>query len=285
MATLRTIRRRIGSIRNTQQITKAMKMVAAAKLKGAQGSLLSARPYSSKIQEVVERLVARTDLSPHPLLEKREIKRVVLIVVSSDRGLCGAFNANIFREAMSFLKEKEFEKSLMLIGKKAQEFFKRRDFKIKKEYKDLFTDFSYTKASEISQDIMEDYVTRDIDGVYIIYNYFKSVLFQKTIINTLLPFECKNKQEGAADIDYIYEPSELEILKDLLPRYIKTQIFRVLLESIASEYSARMTAMDAATENAAELTESLTLTYNKARQAAITKEIIEVVSGADAMKG
>lgn len=285
MATLRTIKRRIGSIRNTQQITKAMKMIAAVKLKGAQDSLLSARPYSDKIHEVIESLVVSSGLSPHPLLEKREIKKAVLIVVSSDRGLCGAFNANVFREALSFLKEKEFEKSLVLIGRKAQEFFKRRDFKIKKEYKDLYTDFSYKKASEISQDIMEDYVTRDIDGVYIIYNYFKSVLFHKTTVTTLLPIEPKNRQEDSAEIDYIYEPSQLEILKDLLPRYIRTQIFKVLLESLASEHSARMTAMDAATENAAELIESLTLTYNKTRQAAITREIIEVVSGADAMKG
>lgn len=284
MASLRTIRRRIASVRNTQQITKAMKMVAAARLKKAQDNLMASRPYSDKMQDVKESLVRRVDLRSHPFLEKREVKRGVLIVVSSDRGLCGAFNANIFREAMRFLREKEFEKSLILVGNKAQDFFKKREYKIRKEYKDIFADFSYKNASEIALDIMADYEKREIDAVYVVYNYFKSILQQKTTLATLLPIASEERKEDRSATDYIYEPNQEEVIKFLLPKYINTQIFRILLESLAGEYSARMTAMDAATENASELIDSLTLTYNKARQASITKELIEIVSGADAMK-
>lgn len=295
MASLRAIRRRITSVRNTQQITRAMKMVAAARLKRAQDNLMNSRPYSTKIKDTTESLVARTDTSTHPLLEKREKRRTVLVVISSDRGLCGAFNANIFREAVRFLKAQETETSLVLIGRKAQEFFKRREFSIKKEYKDIYNNFSFENAVEVGTDIISDYEKGEIDSVLMIYNYFESILSQNTTLNTLLPIGTGEKEtddsiaaEGedeSASVDFICEPSQLEILNVLLPRYINTQIYRALLESLAGEYSARMTAMDAATENAAELIENLTLTYNKARQASITKELIEVVSGADAMQG
>lgn len=293
MASLRTIRRRITSVKNTQQITRAMKMIAAARLKKAQDNLMSSRPYSAKIKDTTESLVARTDTGAHPLLERREKRRAVLVVISSDRGLCGAFNANIFREAVSFLKAQETETSLVLIGSKAQEFFKRREFSIKKEYKDIYNDFSFGNAVEVGTDIVSDYEKGEIDSVFMIYNYFESILSQNTTLSTLLPIGSEKKKTGdntaeeseeeSASVDFICEPSQLEILNVLLPRFINTQIYRALLESLAGEYSARMTAMDAATENAAELIESLTLTYNKARQASITKELIEVVSGADAM--
>jgi F-type H+-transporting ATPase subunit gamma len=300
MASLRTIRRRITSVKNTQQITRAMKMVAAARMKKAQDNLYNARPYAEWLHEITASVVRRTDVELHPLLEKREVKRVALVVVSSDRGLCGGFNANICREAVRFLKEKEFEKSLILIGKKAQEFFKRREYKIRKEYKDVFTNFSYQRAREVGEDIISDYEKGEIDRVYIIYNYFVSVLSQDTTIDMFLPILSEKgpeqteaeaeseemvEEEKTEEIDFIYEPTRQEILKTLLPRSIHTYIYRVLLESLAGEYSARMTAMDAATENAAELIENLTLSYNKARQASITRELIEVVSGADAMKG
>jgi len=303
MASLRTIRRRITSVKNTQQITRAMKMVAAARMKKAQDNLYNARPYAERLHEITANVVRRTDAELHPLLEKREVKRAALVVVSSDRGLCGGFNANICREAVRFLKEKEFEKSLILIGKKAQEFFKRREYKIRKEYKDVFTDFSYQRARDVGEDIISDYEKGEIDRVYIIYNYFVSVLSQDTTIDMLLPIvsekgpeqtEAEMVDEGiipekieekTEEVDFIYEPTRQEILKTLLPRSIHTHIYRILLESLAGEYSARMTAMDAATENAAELIANLTLSYNKARQASITRELIEVVSGADAMKG
>jgi F-type H+-transporting ATPase subunit gamma len=300
MASLRTIRRRITSVKNTQQITRAMKMVAAARMKKAQDNLYNARPYAEWLHEITASVVRRTDVELHPLLEKREVKRVALVVVSSDRGLCGGFNANICREAVRFLKEKEFEKSLILIGKKAQEFFKRREYKIRKEYKDVFTNFTYQRAREVGEDIISDYEKGEIDRVYIIYNYFVSVLSQDTTIDMFLPILSEKgpeqteaeaeseemvEEEKTEEIDFIYEPTRQEILKTLLPRSIHTYIYRVLLESLAGEYSARMTAMDAATENAAELIENLTLSYNKARQASITRELIEVVSGADAMKG
>ena len=295
MASLRTIRRRITSVKNTQQITRAMKMVAAARMKKAQDNLYNARPYAERLHEITANVVRRTDAEQHPLLEKREVKRAALVVVSSDRGLCGGFNANICREAVRFLKEKEFEKSLILIGKKAQEFFKRREYKIRKEYKDVFTDFSYQRARDVGEDIISDYEKGEIDRVYIIYNYFVSVLSQDTTIDMLLPIVSEKGpdeeiipekiEEKTEEVDFIYEPTRQEILKTLLPRSIHTHIYRILLESLAGEYSARMTAMDAATENAAELIANLTLSYNKARQASITRELIEVVSGADAMKG
>jgi F-type H+-transporting ATPase subunit gamma len=296
MASLRTIRRRITSVKNTQQITRAMKMIAAARLKKAQDNLMSSRPYSTKMKDTTESLVARTDTGTHPLLERREKRRAVLLVISSDRGLCGAFNANIFREAVRFLKAQETETSLVLIGRKAQEFFKRREFSIKKEYKDIYNDFSFENAVEVGTDITGDYEKGEIDSVFMIYNYFESILSQNTTLSTLLPIGSEKKEtdddttateseKESASVDFICEPSQLEILNVLLPRFINTQIYRALLESMAGEYSARMTAMDAATENAAELIESLTLTYNKARQASITKELIEVVSGADAMQG
>ena len=284
MPSLRHIRRRISSVRNTQQITKAMKMVAAAKLRRAQDRMLSARPYAHKIADVVNSLTLRVNRGRHPLLSLREGKRALVVVITADRGLCGAFNANVIKRAVAFLEEEQFsEKSLLIIGRKADDFFRRRSYSIRKTHTDLFRNLTFADASNIGKKLVEIYTQETVDEIYLIYNQFKSVLQQRLTVQRLLPFMPQEENREEAVIDYLYEPSVDALLDHLLKKNVEVQVFQALLESAASEQGARMTAMDAATENAADMIQRLTLYFNKVRQASITKELIEVVSGAEAL--
>jgi F-type H+-transporting ATPase subunit gamma len=285
MANLRDIRRRIDSVKNTEQITKAMKMVAASRLRRAQEAILSSRPYAHKMLEVLSSLALRTSPQAHPLLVTREPKRVDLLVVTSDRGLCGAFNSNIIRMAEQFMAQRpEWEFSLHLVGRKAADYFKRRDVNIRKISLNILADVSFPHAAAVGEDIVENYLGEDFDQVFMVYNEFKSAIQQQVIVEQLLPIRPMDISEDYFAVEYTFEPSEDAILEELLPRHINIQIFRVFLESVASEHGARMTAMEAASKNAGEMIEKLTLLFNRTRQAAITKELIEVVSGAEALK-
>ena len=294
MANLLDIRRRIKSVKNTQQITRAMKMMSAARLKRAQDRVVAARPFASKILEVMGDLASRTDENfKHPLLNQRGDERYLLVLITADRGLCGAFNTNLIKAAQAFIKEnatKQFE--TLPIGRKGRDFFRRRSMDIVNEYIGLTGKGSvgYDEAVSIADDIIKRFTEDEgIDKVFIIYNEFKSVLQQRVIIEQLLPVSrtTESIEEDATrpvDLtDYIYEQEPAEVFSRLLPRVVETQIFRALLESVASEHGARMTAMDSASKNAGELIGSLTLNMNRIRQAAITNEIIEVVSGSAAL--
>ncbi len=285
MPNLLDLRRRVRSIKNTQQITKAMKMVSAAKLRRAQDRILSARPFALKMLEVLNSLATRADPKAHPLLVVREPQRVEVVVITADKGLAGAFNANILKEAMSFLeKEKAGAAELQVVGRKARDFFRRRDFTIRSEYVDIFRDLTYEHCREVAGPIMERYMEGSLDAVYVIYNQFKNVMQQDVVAERLLPLEKLRFERPEEQFDYIYEPTAKEILADLLPTHVEYQVWRALLESAAAEHAARMTAMDSATKNASELIDHLTLTMNRVRQASITNEILEVVSGVEALK-
>ena len=279
------IRRRIRSVKNTQQITKAMKMVAAAKLRRAQERMFAARPYAAGLREVLASVAARVDMARHPLLQPREEeKKILLIIVTADKGLAGAFNTNVIRAASNAIAERGWQDiELLPLGRKGNDFFKRRSTPLRKQASALMQAFSLETAREISTSIIQDYINGDIDAVYVVYNEFKSVMAQNVRLERLLPIE-RPAEELATAIDYIYEPGPEQILSELLPKHIEFQLYRVLLESTAAEQGARMTAMESATKNASEMISSLTLSYNRIRQAAITKEIIEIVSGAAAAK-
>ncbi|HJT26991.1 MAG TPA: ATP synthase F1 subunit gamma [Pyrinomonadaceae bacterium] len=295
MPNLLDIRRRIKSVKNTQQITKAMKMVSAAKLRRAQDRVVTARPFANKMAEVLGELAQRTDEDfHHPLLDYRGDQRYLLVLITADKGLCGAFNTNLTKAAQAFMREnadKQIE--IMAIGRKGRDFFRNRRAMISSEYIGLTGKgrVEFSEALEVARALIKQY-TEDtgIDKVYIIFNEFKSVLSQRVVLEQLLPVARAKQDEPEAKsqqpvtlIDYIYEQPPAEMFGELLPRLVETQIFRALLESIASEQGARMTAMDSASKNASELIESLTLNMNRIRQAAITNEIIEVVSGAAAL--
>ncbi|HJR07598.1 MAG TPA: ATP synthase F1 subunit gamma [Pyrinomonadaceae bacterium] len=298
MANLLDLRRRIKSVKNTQQITKAMKMLSAVNLRRAQERVTNARPFARKMTEVLTELAAHTDENyHHPLLDRRGDERYLLVLITADKGLAGAFNANLIKAAQAFIREHEGKTvELMAVGRKGRDFFRRRDIQIVQEYIGLTGKgrVSYEEASEMASDITSRFIEDEaIDKVFLIYNEFRSVLQQRVVVEQLLPVSRVEEGEGdaAADADpaqaqtlveYIYEQPPAEIFGQLLPRLIVTQVFRALLESIASEQGARMTAMDAASKNAGDLIGSLTLNMNRIRQAAITKEIIEVVSGAAA---
>jgi F-type H+-transporting ATPase subunit gamma len=278
------IRRRIRSVKNTQQITKAMKMVAAAKLRRAQERMFAARPYAGGLRQVLASVASRVDISAHPLLQSREPERnVVVVVVTGDRGLCGAFNANVIRAAQNFIREQAFESvQLLTIGRKASDFFRRRTIPIRRNVF-VAQALSIEVAHEIADGLIKDFVEEKLDGVYIVYNEFKSLIAQHVRVDRLLPIAREfDADPNRPAIDYLYEPGPEQILSDLLPKHIEFQIYRILLESAAAEQGARMTAMEAATKNASDMIDFLTLTYNRIRQAAITKEIIEIVSGASA---
>ena len=296
MATLREIKRRVTSVTSTQKITKAMKMVAAAKLRRAQDALVSARPYARRMNELLRHLVTKVDPSIHPLLHEREVKRVVLVVVSGDRGMCGAFNGNVIKAAVdhlntyysNLLKESDGIR-IVTVGKKATDFFLKKGYTIYAKYIGLFGNLHIGHARTIIQQLTDDYLKGEFDKVEVIYNEFKSVLRQRVIVEQILPIPPEQIQKtknvhALAQVDYIYEPSSIEIINVLLPKYLNFLMWHVLLESSTAEESARMTAMNNATENARELIRDLTLSYNKARQASITKELLEIVSGAEALK-
>jgi F-type H+-transporting ATPase subunit gamma len=278
------LRRRIRSTKNTQQITKAMKMVSAAKLRRAQERMMAARPYSAGLREVLKSLSTRADLATHPLLQDREEEsKVLLLVVTADRGLCGAFNANIIRAAQNAIVEKGWDHvELLPIGRKAIEFFKRRTIPIRRQGAHVYQALSLDTARGIAQALIDDFINGEFDAVYVIYNEFKSVMTQRVTLERLLPLPREEADPDTPAIDYIYAPGPEQILSDLLPKHIEFQLYRVLLESAAAEQGARMTAMESATKNASEMISHLTLTYNRIRQASITKEIIEIVSGAAA---
>lgn len=281
MPALIDIRRRIRSVKNTQQITKAMKMVSAAKLRRAQEAMFAARPYARKMMEVLNSLAARAQPDSHPLLQGREEKKVLLVVVTADKGLCGAFNANIIRTAVRFLEEKEGkERALDLVGRKGRDFFKRRTYKVRAEHVGIFSALQYPVAQGIARELMRTYEAGETDRVYILYNEFKSVIQQRVVIEQLLPIRRQELHPHEPALDYVYEPDPAKIVSEMLPKHVEIQVWRALLESAAAEHGARMAAMDAATNNAGEMIDRLTLYMNKVRQAAITKEIIEVVSGA-----
>ncbi len=285
MSTLRDIKRRILSVKNTEQITKAMKMVAASRLRRAQDAILASRPYAHKMLEVLSSLALRTNPQAHPLLHTREPKKVDLVVVTSDRGLCGAFNSNIIRRAEEFMrKNPDWDFTLHLIGRKANDYFKRRDYNIRKVSLNILSDVSFPNAIAIGEDVVQNYLSEEFDQVYMVYNEFKSAIQQKVIVEQLLPIKPMDISEDYYPVEYTFEPSEEALLEELLPRHINIQVYRVFLESAASEHGARMTAMEAASKNAAEMIDKLTLLYNRTRQAAITTELIEVVSGKEAMK-
>lgn len=284
MPSLRHIRRRISSVRNTQQITKAMKMVAAAKLRRAQDRMLAARPYAHKLADVVNSLALRVNPDMHPLLSRREGRRALIVAITADRGLCGAFNANVTKRVVSFLDEEPFqERTLLLIGKKAADFFRRRNYLVRQTHTDVFKNLNFSQASNIGRELVEAYTGETVDEIYLVYNEFKSILQQHLAVQRLLPFRPQEKEREEAAVDYLYEPSVDALLDHLLRKYVEIQLFQALLESAAAEQAARMTAMDSATQNADDMIQRLTLYFNKVRQASITTELIEVVGGAAAL--
>jgi|RhiMethySRZTD1v2_1073278.scaffolds.fasta_scaffold18742_6 F-type H+-transporting ATPase subunit gamma len=284
MPSLLDIRRRIRSVKNTQQLTKAMKTVSAAKLRRAQERVLNARPYAQQLKRILSNLASRMENVSHPLLEVRPEEKILLIVVTADRGLCGAFNSNILRAATAFLREHASQKvSLSTAGRKGRDFFRRRGLAIKSEFVNIFSKLDYGHARDISEAVVQAYSDAEVDAVYIAYNEFKSVIQQRVVVEKLLPLSNTDLQEAGPQLDYIFEQPPQEIFNKLLPRYVEVQIYRALLESAASEHGARMASMDTASRNAGEMIDMLTLNMNRIRQAAITREIIEVVSGAGAL--
>jgi F-type H+-transporting ATPase subunit gamma len=290
MATLRDIKLRIKGVKSTQQITKAMKMVAAAKLRRATESILNARPYAKKISVLLSHLVNEDDKNSNPLFAEREVKNIAVVVVTADRGLCGAFNTNILKEATRYVEEeirqKGLEHQLYCLGKKGSDYFSRRNYNVAATYPGIFSQINYTTAQKLVDEIIPKYLDGSIDKVIIIFNEFKSIIQQKIVVEQFLPIVSGDKKETSEieSANYIYEPDQKGIFNYLIPKHLKGQMWRVLLESNASEFAARMTAMDNATTNAKELIRTLSLTYNSKRQAAITTEILEIVSGANALK-
>ena len=283
MPSLLDIRRRIRSVKNTQQLTKAMKTVSAAKLRRAQERIMSARPYAEQLRKILASLAGNVENIKHPLLEVRPENRILLVVVTADRGLCGAFNSNLTKIAQQFLREHTAASvGLYPVGRKGRDFFKRRAAPITCELVNFFTRLDHNHAKEVSKQLVDLYTKEEVDAVYLIYNEFKSAISQRVAVEQLLPLGQVEVKDEPARVEYIYEQPPQEVFNRLLPRYVEIQVFRALLESAASEHGARMAAMDSATRNAGELVESLTLNMNRVRQAAITREIIEVVSGAGA---
>ncbi len=328
MANLKAIRKRIGSVKNTQKITRAMKMVAAARLAKAQIAITELRPYALKTLDVLSSVASRAgDEDVHPLLARRDQKKVMLVVLTSDRGLAGAFNANVCKAAFVRWKELEAEGahvSFSVIGRKGRDFLRRRGADIKRDFTGVFENLSVDRAGEIGRFIVGEYtagglrrieaeerarlglppeepeaaegdehaelttIEANLDAVYLIYAEFKSAMTQNVVVEPLLPIsplEGDDEEEDAGAVDFIYEPTKRALLDRLLPMYVEIEVYRALLESVASEHGARMTAMEAATKNAADMIDRLTLVYNRARQAAITKELMEIIGGAEALKG
>ncbi len=290
MATLRDIKNRIKGVQNTQQITKAMKMVAAARLRRAQENIINARPYARKIAEMLSHLVTDEDIEINPFIFQREIKNVAIVVVTADRGLCGAFNTNINRETKRIIDEEYSGTSVLphvfCIGKKGFEFFSKRDYDVVGKKIGIFSSISYEDALKITKELIDVYLNGTFDKIFIVYNEFKSIIQQKIVTEQFLPIPIQkdSEEERKNQPNYIFEPDQKDIFNYLLPKHLKAQMWRILLESNAAELGAKMTAMDNATTNAKELIRTLQVKYNKERQAAITKEILEIVSGANALR-
>ncbi|MGH9452809.1 MAG: ATP synthase F1 subunit gamma [Terriglobia bacterium] len=284
MPNILDLRRRIRSVKNTQQITRAMKMVAAARLRRAQEQVLGARPYARQIVALLESLSARTSERNHPLLAERPVRRVLLVLVTADRGLCGAFNANLIRAAQKYYQENRAQEILLIAaGRRGRDFFRRQAVTMAAEYVNIFSRrVEFHHAHELAQKVIELYLSEAVDAVDFIYNEFKSILVQRLVVERRLPVKAVPPAEPENLVDYIYEEPAEEIFSHLLPRYVEAEIYRALLESQAAEFAAKMTAMDAATRNAGDLIDLYTLNLNRVRQAKITTEIIEIVSGASA---
>ena len=293
MPSLLDIRRRVRAVKSTQQITKAMKMVAASRLRRAQERIQHARPFAVQMRRVLNSLAARVDPSVHPLLDDRAVPkaggRALLLVVTADRGLCGSFNTNVIKASGNFITESAGRQvALGLIGRRGRDFFARRGFEVRYEQVNLFAHLKYENAQEIASAAIAAFTNGEVDSVYLAFNEFRSVMVQHVVVEQVLPiprtaFSADAAERTAVQTEYLYEPQPEELFKHLLPSYVEVQIFRALLESNAAFYAAQMTAMDAATRNSGEMIEQLTLYMNKVRQAAITREIIEVVSGAQAL--
>ena len=291
MPSLIDLRRRVRAVKNTQQITKAMKMVAASKLRRAQERIMSARPYAVQMQRVLSGLASRVDPSIHPLLVARgprEGSMVLVIVVTGDKGLCGSFNTNVIKAGATFVLESRERCTLGLVGRKGRDFFARRGFPIQFDQSGIFQKLRYDDAQTIARLAIDAFISGEVDRVMLVYNEFRSVISQRVVVDQLLPIgrdevDGSSAPREAGQVDYLYEPSAQEIFNQLLPRYVEVQVYRALLESNAAFFAAQMTAMDTATKNSAEMIGNLTLYMNKVRQAAITREIIEVVSGASAL--
>ena len=294
MATLREIRRRIGGVKSTQKITKAMKMVAAAKLRRAQDAMISARPYAKKMKELLQHLAGTMEENVHPLMVARPVERVALVVITSDRGLCGAFNTNILKAAVNHIRTnyKELNEAghlkVTCVGRKGYDYFiKRKQYDVGSKHVGIFGALAFNHARTIAEELVQGFVDGEFDRVELVYNEFKSIMQQKITVEQFLPIPAEEigkdkKTEHAGD--YIYEPTATELVRTLVPKHLNFQVWRSLLESNAAEQGARMTAMDQATTNATDLIRTLQLSYNKARQASITKELLEIVSGAEALK-
>jgi len=288
MPSLIDLRRRIRAVKSTQQITKAMKMIAASRLKRAQDRVVAARPFAQRMLRVLNSLVSRVESDAHPLLKMPDQAGApaLLIVITGDRGLCGSFNANVIKAAGHFVttEGQGREVALGLVGRKGRDFFRRRGFDVRYEAVGIYQRLSFSQAAELADAAIAEFTSGRVGSVYLVYNEFKSVMTQKLVVERLLPIPRLEPEPGAPPMtaDYIFEPGPAEIFTDLLPRHVQVQVYRALLESNAAFFAAQMTAMDAATRNSAEMIENLTLYMNKVRQAAITREIIEVVSGAAA---
>jgi F-type H+-transporting ATPase subunit gamma len=283
MANVRDIRRRIRSAKNIQQITRAMKFVSAARLRKAQERVIAARPYARQMLSVLNSLATRVPEQSHPLLARRDGHRIELVVITADKGLCGAYNTNVIRHALEFIAEHaNAPLDLNILGKRGRDFFRRRSFSVRHEAINVLQKPSFADAAAIARDIIEEFVQERKDQIWLLYNEFKSVVQQRVVVEPVLPIQKLAGMEEAHLIEYLYDEPPVKIFNNLLPRHVESQVFRALLEAAASEQGARMTAMDAATKNATEMIDSLTLYANKVRQAGITKELIEVVSGAAA---
>jgi F-type H+-transporting ATPase subunit gamma len=308
MPSLKSIRTRIASVKSTQKITRAMKLVAAARLRRAQDAIVGARPYANALHEAVAEVALRAGGESHPLLDQRPVKKIGLVVLTSDRGLAGGFNANVFRGVQRFVNEQAAAPSaeggqqpdvraeivVYVVGKKGRDFFRRRkNLSVAREFAGAAGNVAEARAQEVALAILEVFQTAQVDAIYLVFNEFKSAIQQRVVVEPLLPLVAGRLAAGASaaasaaggQIDFLYEPDKAQLLDALLPLYVQSQVYRALLESIASEFGARMTAMDSATSNAKEVIARLTLQYNRARQAAITKELMEIVSGAEALKG
>lgn len=286
MATLKAIRRRVSSVRNIQQITKAMKMVSAARLRRAQEAAFAARPYAEKLESVLQNLATQGQALSHPLLTAREEQNLDLLLVTSDRGLCGGFNSNLARAAEAFIREHPNQKvTVTIVGRRGYDYFRRRPVQLGEHHINLFGRLTPVLANQIGTRLSQRFVNGETDGVYVLYARFRSALVQVPTLDQILPITPKERAADAPSREYLYEPQPQELLESLLTRYVDMLIYRAMLESVASEHGARMTAMENATSNAVDMIDRLTLDMNRARQAGITRELLEIVSTSESLKG
>jgi F-type H+-transporting ATPase subunit gamma len=290
MPSLKAVRTRIASVKSTQKITRAMKLVAAARLRRAQDAITAARPYAQALAEAVSEVAARAGSEAHPMLQQRDERRVSVLVMTSDRGLSGGFNGNICRATQRFVVERVGNKSadevlIDVVGRKGREYFRRRKLKINHEFAGVTGETAIDRAKDLALSATSDFIEGRVDAVYLAYNEFKSAMAQRVTLERFLPITPAPLAAEAGQTDFLYEPDKDRLLEQLLPLYAQSQIYRAILESVASEFGARMTAMENATRNASDMIDRLTLQYNRARQAAITKELMEIVGGAEALKG